>query len=147
MTSEMRVTPDPHAETIVAIATPPGVGAVGIVRLSGPEAFAIGGALFRPSGYGRAPANSAHEQDWLATQGRVTRPDGPSSTPSSPQSHLLTYGQVIDPATGEVVDEALVAFMRAPHTYTREDVVEINAHGGPALLRRIVGLALARRGR
>lgn len=131
MTRATHATPDPHADTIVAIATPPGVGAVGIVRLSGPHAFAIGGALFRPSGHGHAPVPSANEPDRLA------------DAPASPHSHLLTYGQVIDQATGEVVDEALAAFMRAPHTYTREDVVEINAHGGPMLLRRIVALALA----
>jgi tRNA modification GTPase len=123
--------PDHHAtrasagdasETIAAIATPPGQGGVGIVRLSGPHAFAIGRALFRP---GRAP--------------REDSSDAGSPLPS----HQLTYGHVVDPGTGEVVDEVLAAFMRAPHTYTREDVVELDAHGGPLLLRRILGLALA----
>jgi tRNA modification GTPase len=60
-----------------------------------------------------------------------------------PPSHLLTYGHVVDPANGERVDEVLAAFMRAPRTYTREDVVELQAHGGPFVLRRIVALALA----
>lgn len=54
----------------------------------------------------------------------------------------LRYGHIIDPATNEVVDEVLVSFMAAPHTYTREDVVEINCHGGPAPLQRILQLAL-----
>jgi tRNA modification GTPase len=108
---------DDATDTIAAIATPPGAGGVGIVRLSGPRAFAIGRALFRPA---RAPRDDAAE----------------------PPSRLLTYGHVVDPATGEVVDEVLAAFMRAPHTYTREDVVEVDAHGGPLLLRRILALAL-----
>jgi tRNA modification GTPase len=110
------------AETIAAIATPPGQGGVGIVRLSGPRAFAIGRALFQP---GRQVSGGARDDDGV------------------PPSHRLTYGHVVDPETGEVVDEALAAFMRAPHTYTREDVVELDAHGGPLLLRRILGLALA----
>ena len=55
----------------------------------------------------------------------------------------LHYGHVVDPATGEIVDEALVSVMRAPATYTREDVVEINCHGGMMPLWRTVGLLIA----
>ena len=54
----------------------------------------------------------------------------------------LVYGHITDPETGEVVDEVLVAYMEAPHTYTREDIVEINCHGGPLPLQRILGLVL-----
>ncbi len=82
-------------ETSAAIATPPGQGGVGIVRLSGPDAFAIGRALFRP---GRQLSDATRNNDGV------------------PSSHRLTYGHVVDPATGEVVDEVLAAFMRAPHT-------------------------------
>src|SRR2546423_8297474 len=60
-----------------------------------------------------------------------------------PPSHLLTYGHIVDPTTLEVLDEVLVAFMRAPHTYTREDVVEIQGHGGSLVLQRILRLVLA----
>ncbi|MGO8948885.1 MAG: tRNA uridine-5-carboxymethylaminomethyl(34) synthesis GTPase MnmE [Ktedonobacterales bacterium] len=105
-------------ETIAAVATPPGAGAIGIVRLSGPEAIAIGHTLFRKSGK-------------------------PESDGSGLASHLLTHGYVVDYATGERIDEVLAAFMLAPRTYTREDVVEFQAHGGPLILRRILELALA----
>ncbi|MBI2305081.1 MAG: tRNA uridine-5-carboxymethylaminomethyl(34) synthesis GTPase MnmE [Chloroflexi bacterium] len=54
----------------------------------------------------------------------------------------LTYGHIVDPADGQVVDEVLIAYMAAPHTYTREDVVEINCHGGPLPLQRILELTL-----
>ncbi len=54
----------------------------------------------------------------------------------------LVYGHIIDPESSEIVDEVLVAYMAAPHTYTREDIVEINCHGGPQPLQRILGLAL-----
>lgn len=54
----------------------------------------------------------------------------------------LVYGHIIDPETDEVVDEVLACYMAAPHTYTREDIVEINSHGGPLPLQRILGLAL-----
>ncbi len=54
----------------------------------------------------------------------------------------LAYGRVIDPSSGEVLDEALAALMLAPHTYTREDMVEINCHAGPLVLRRVLELVL-----
>ena len=54
----------------------------------------------------------------------------------------LSYGHIVDPETSEVIDEVLVSYMAAPHTYTREDVVEINCHGGPLPLQHILKLAL-----
>lgn len=103
-------------DTIAAIATPPGVGGLGIVRISGPDAFRVGRAVFRRVGGDRQEV---------------------------PPSHLLTYGHAVDASTGEILDEVLAAFMRAPRTYTREDVVEISAHGGPLILRRILEQTLA----
>jgi tRNA modification GTPase len=59
------------------------------------------------------------------------------------ESRRLVYGHIVDPASGDVVDEVLVAYMSAPHTYTREDIVEINCHGGPVALQRVLELALS----
>ncbi|MBX0330057.1 tRNA uridine-5-carboxymethylaminomethyl(34) synthesis GTPase MnmE [Oscillochloris sp. ZM17-4] len=100
-------------DTIAAIATPPGEGGVGLVRLSGPEALAIAGAIFRPA------------------------------RPGPLRPFRLRYGHVADPASGALVDEALCAFMRAPRSFTREDVVEISCHGGPLPVQTTLGLALA----
>jgi tRNA modification GTPase len=100
-------------DTIVAIATPPGQGGVGIVRLSGPQAWDIVGQLF------------------------VRRARGPL------RPQRLYYGRIIAPATGDILDDGLVACMRGPHSYTGEDVAEINAHGAPVILQRIVAAALA----
>jgi tRNA modification GTPase len=102
-------------DTIAAIATSPGVGGIGVVRVSGKEAFSLVLPLLR-------------------------RPGGRTDLPPS---HQLTYGHIVDPSTREILDEVLVAFMRAPHTYTREDVVEIQGHGGPLILRRILRAVLA----
>ena len=101
-------------DTIVAIATPPGQGGVGIVRLSGSQAWGYGQRLFQ----------------------RVR--DG-----SPIRSHVLAFGHAVDPATHAVLDEGMIAYMRGPHSYTGEDSVEINAHGAPLVLRRIVEAALA----
>ncbi len=105
-------------DTIAAIATPPGIGGVGIVRLSGPESLAIARHIFR------RPGKRAEADDW------------------QPESHRLYYGHAVQPRTGQPLDEALLAFMRGPHSYTAEDVVEIQAHGGPLVLRRILDAAL-----
>ncbi|GCF09897.1 tRNA uridine-5-carboxymethylaminomethyl(34) synthesis GTPase MnmE [Dictyobacter arantiisoli] len=105
-----------HNDTIAAIATPPGVGGVGIIRVSGSDAFEVVLPLLKR----------------------------PGSSTALPSSHKLTYGQIIDPQSSEVLDEVLVAFMHAPHTYTREHVVEIQGHGGPLVLQRILRAVLAR---
>src|SRR3989440_9717231 len=107
--------PTMQNDTIAAIATPPGIGGIGVVRVSGPEAFAFVHPLLRQ----------------------------PGGCTDIPPSHLLTYGRIVAPSTQEILDETLVAFMRAPHTYTREDVVEIQGHGGPLVLQRILRLVLA----
>jgi tRNA modification GTPase len=99
-----------YQDTIAAISTPLGEGGIGIVRLTGRDALAIGQGLFNR---------------------RLS-------------DRRLVYGHVIDPDGDEVVDEVLVAYMAAPHTYTREDIVEINCHGGPLPLQRILNLALRR---
>ncbi len=105
-----------HTEdTIAAISTPVGQGGIGIVRLSGSKALNIADALFR------SPKNKKI-----------------SETPS----HRILYGTIIDPDNDEAVDEVLVSVMKAPNTYTKEDVVEINCHGGSVPLKRILQLVL-----
>jgi len=106
-------------DTIAAISTPIGEGGIGIVRMSGPEALSIVQGFFAP---GRHPALS--------------------STPPVFVPYRLTYGHILEPATAQVVDEVLVAHMPAPHTYTRQDVIEINCHGGVVPLRRALELCL-----
>jgi len=105
-------------DTIAAIATPPGVGGIGVIRVSGVDSFGLVSPLLRRPGQG-------------------------GEVPAISPSHLLTYRHIIDPVTQEVLDEVLVAFMRAPHTYTCEDVVEIQGHGGPLVLQRILRAVLA----
>ncbi|MCL6638572.1 MAG: tRNA uridine-5-carboxymethylaminomethyl(34) synthesis GTPase MnmE [Firmicutes bacterium] len=103
-------------DTISAVSTPPGEGGIGIVRLSGPDAVAVVRKIFRPK----------KERAWW-----------------NGDSHVLIYGYIVDPDGDRLVDEVLVAFMRAPHTYTREDVVEINCHGGIIPLQKTLELTLA----
>ena len=103
----------PQGDTIAAIATAPGVGAVGIVRLSGPDAYGIGSKLFTP----KRGLEVTH-----LPAGRVV------------------YGRVTDGA--ELVDESLLLTFRTPHSYTGEDVLELQTHGGPAVLRRVLDLCV-----
>jgi tRNA modification GTPase len=101
-------------DTIAAIATPYGESGIGIVRISGPEAARIAKRIFRPK-----------------------------SGPKTFQSHHIRYGEICDPeGGGRVIDEALLTFMAAPRTYTREDVVEINCHGGFLVLQRVLEVVL-----
>ncbi len=97
-------------DTIAAIATPPGVGGIGVVRVSGVDAFSLVLPLLR-------------------------RPGGQTALPPS---HQLTYAHIVDPHTQATLDEVLVAFMCPPHTYTREHIVEIQGHGGPLVLHSIL---------
>ncbi|HEY7034573.1 MAG TPA: tRNA uridine-5-carboxymethylaminomethyl(34) synthesis GTPase MnmE [Thermomicrobiales bacterium] len=105
--------------TIAAIATPPGEGGVGMVRISGVEAAEIAARVFRRGKRGIAP-----ELRKVA-------------------SHRLLYGKIVDPATEETIDEALLGWMAAPHTYTREDTVELTCHGGPVPLQETLRVVLA----
>lgn len=102
-------------DTIAAIATPPGEGGIGIVRISGPEALDIGGKVFR------------------AKRGKPLK---------ETESHRLRLGLAIDPESGEVLDEVLAAVMRAPRSYTAEDVVELHCHGGPLACARVLEAVL-----
>lgn len=104
----------PEVDTIAAIATSFGEGAVGIVRVSGPDAVSIVDKVFR-----------AKNKKPLSTQ----------------KSFSLRYGWIMG-KTGQTVDEVIVSLMRGPKSYTREDVVEINAHGGPRALSGILELVL-----
>lgn len=99
-------------DTIAAIATPLGEGAIGIVRISGTNAIPIAQNIFKGKN--------------LATV----------------SSHTLNYGHVVDPDKDEILDEVMVGVMRAPRTFTREDVIEINTHGGIAVTNEILQLIL-----
>jgi len=101
-------------ETIAAISTPFGESGIGIVRMSGPMAESIVRGLFK----------AKRDQSLFI-------------------SHHFHYGEIIDPRDGHPVDEVLVVLMRGPKTYTREDIVEINCHGGYLVLQKVLELVLA----
>jgi len=113
-----------NGSTIAAIATPLGRGGIGIVRISGDRALSIALSIFKPRS--------------------LPRSSTPSSRFLSDQivSHHLYYGTIVQPDTQAVLDEVLLAFMKAPHSYTREDVIEIQAHSGYAVLKAILNVVL-----
>ncbi|MGB7998615.1 MAG: tRNA uridine-5-carboxymethylaminomethyl(34) synthesis GTPase MnmE [Anaerobacillus sp.] len=100
-------------ETIAAISTPMGEGAIAIVRLSGSEAVAIADRLYK----GKQSLDSV-------------------------DSHTIHYGHLIDPDTNQVAEEVMVSIMKGPRTFTREDIVEINCHGGLVSVNRVLELVL-----
>jgi len=100
-------------DTIVAVATPPGRGGIGVVRLSGAEATSIASPLLRLAHADELQPNRAH------------------------------FGELIDPTTGDRIDEVVVTFFAKPHSYTTDDVVEISCHGSPVVLRHLVEMALS----
>ena len=115
--------------TIAAVATPGGRGGIGIIKISGPQAASIAKSIFRPHSSG-------------TDLGSPTRTTATDTGNGQVQSHKLIYGQIVDPETERVLDEVLVSVMNAPRTYTKEDVVEINAHGGSVVLQAILSLVL-----
>ena len=99
-------------DTIAAISTPLGEGAIGIVRLSGTDSFAIAQKIFKGKDL------------------------------NSVASHTLNYGHIVDPDKNEILDEVMVGAMRSPKTFTREDIIEINTHGGIAVTNEILQLVI-----
>ena len=116
-----------EVSTIAAIATPPGAGGIGVLKISGPDATRIAGAIFQH----RSTASHRPPTDGHSTQVR-----------DQVQTHRLYYGHIVNPDSGNLVDEVLMTVMKAPHSYTCEDVVEIQAHSGPATMRSILELIL-----
>lgn len=102
-------------DTIAAISTPMGEGAIAIVRLSGEEAFTIADRVFEGMG-----GKQLH----------------------AVPSHTIHYGHIVDPSTEVTVEEVMVSVMRAPKTFTREDVIEINCHGGLVTVNQVLQLVL-----
>lgn len=100
-------------DTITSISTPMGEGAIGIVRLSGPQAVEIADKLYK---------------------GKHLLNDVPS--------HTINYGHIIDPESKEVIEEVMVSVLRAPKTFTREDIIEINCHGGILTINRVLELTM-----
>ncbi|WP_125573844.1 tRNA uridine-5-carboxymethylaminomethyl(34) synthesis GTPase MnmE [Levilactobacillus huananensis] len=100
-------------DTIAAISTPPGEGGIAIIRLSGEEVFDVAGKLFKGANLRQVA------------------------------SHTIHYGHIVDPEDGEEVDEVMATVMRAPKTYTKEDIIEINCHGGIVATNRILQLCLS----
>ena len=101
-------------DTIVAPATAPGSSAIAIIRLSGPDAITIARQLWHPL--------------------------KPTATLTPRRLYL---GMIRDPATGACLDQAMLTIMPAPHSFTAEDIAELQCHGGPYLVRRILALAAA----
>ncbi len=102
-------------DTIAAISTPPGRGGIGVVRLSGTTSLHIAASIFRSE-----------------------------SNINLDIPNRARFGRLIDPASGELVDEVILSYFKAPHSYSGEDVVEISCHGSPILLRRVLQLAIDR---
>ena len=102
--------------TIAAIATPIGEGGIGVIRISGDDAVDIAQRIFR-------------------------KPSGSSLNLSSTKSHTLHYGNIVE--GDRIIDDVLLAWMKGPNTYTREDTVEISCHGGPLPMREVLRVALA----
>ncbi|MHB8829035.1 MAG: tRNA uridine-5-carboxymethylaminomethyl(34) synthesis GTPase MnmE [Syntrophales bacterium] len=100
------------SDTIAAIATPPGVGGIGTIRISGPDAESIARRIFSP----------LPREKFL--------------------SHRLYHGEIVSPETHEALEEVLLAFFRGPHSFTGEDTLEISCHGGPFVLQTVLEEAL-----
>ena len=114
-----------NESTIAAVSTPAGPGGIGIIKISGMDALQIARSIFKRTG---------------ANKGGLERNE--NNIEQLFESHKLLLGNIIDPENGNVIDEVLLTYMKGPKSYTMEDVVEINAHSGPVVLRAILELVL-----
>lgn len=99
-------------DTIVALSTPQGEGAIGVIRLSGKDAFSISNVIFKGKNLAKANANTLH------------------------------FGRIVDPSTTSTIDEVVLGLFKAPRSYTGEDVIEISCHGSPYILEKVIQLCL-----
>jgi len=120
-----------HTDTIAANATPSGRGGIGIIKISGSAAFSIAQSIFKPKNLGADTTADNLEQ-------------GNGIGSFQFKTHRIYYGHIVDPDNGRLLDEVLVSAMKAPNTYTREDVVEINTHGGAMVVHAILQLVLSK---
>ena len=139
-------------DTIAAISTPIGGGGIGIIKISGTKAIPIASSVFRRSSK-TDKFNNITPRNGISKFTKLF-PDAPFSTPLRgrktqetisdllKESHKLYHGHIFDPESGKTLDEVLVSVMFAPHSYTREDVVEINVHSGLILLRTVLDLVI-----
>ncbi|EST51867.1 tRNA modification GTPase [Brevibacillus panacihumi W25] len=100
-------------DTIAAVATPMGEGGIAVIRVSGPEAIEVVDKIYK----GKRKLSTV-------------------------DTHTIHYGHLVDPQSGDLIEEVLVSVMKAPRTFTREDVVEVNCHGGIVSVERVLGLIL-----
>jgi tRNA modification GTPase len=119
-------------DTIVAIATPPGRGGIGVVRLAGPEAQGIASPMLR--------LNRKLEPN-RATRCDLIEPCGTGAHARENVALTTTHAETALPSR---IDEVVVTYFAKPHSYTTDDIIEISAHGSPVVLRHIVELSLAR---
>ncbi len=103
-------------DTIAAISTAPGIGGIGIIRISGENSFNVLNKIFKPR--------------------------KPESTEKI-KGYTIKYGKIVNPVDGKVIDEVLVSYFKGPKSYTAENVCEINSHGGMVVVKNILELALA----
>ena len=99
-------------DTIVALSTPPGQGAIGVIRLSGANAISLVDGIFKGKNLEKVEANTVH------------------------------YGKIVDEETSKIIDECVATIFKGPRSYTKEDVVEISCHGSPYIIKEIIQLCL-----
>ena len=115
---------DWHEDTIAAISTAPAPSGIGIVRMSGPDAFEVADRIFRRSR--KCAADPSYQEKYLSAQ----------------KANTVHHGYICDGS--DIIDEVLAVLFRAPHSYTGEDTVEFDCHGGMLTTRKILELAVHR---
>ncbi len=132
------------SDTIAAISTPPGEGGIGIVRLSGKKALSIADKIFMPKDKSKPSAYKTYTTHY----GYIIRPVMQAACRAKEETQSGKYATHLPAGRQrntkyEIVDEVILTVMRAPKSYTREDIVEINCHGGIVALREVLELALS----
>ena len=128
-------------DTIAAVATAMGEGGIGIVRISGSEALPILGKVFCSVKKSYVKGGQIENDAEMPDAKKLFLPDATGETIGLPiENRRLTYGIVTDNFTGEMIDEVMAVYMKGPHSYTAEDVVEIQCHGSIVSLRKILAL-------
>ncbi|EJD00980.1 uncharacterized protein FOMMEDRAFT_147656 [Fomitiporia mediterranea MF3/22] len=131
---------DAQRRTIYALATPPGKGGVAVIRISGPDALAVYDRIVRPTSTRKRRRHEVNDNhNFITTKGKMRENDSVTAgNRVDPEPRRMIRCAVVDPISGDELDDGLAVFFKGPHSFTTEDILELHLHSGRAVISAVL---------